>query len=431
VTFGRRLGLLFLLIVVVPMATLVGVLIFVSEDSRTGKADSRLAAGLETAIAHYAERTSESRDAARGLAIDTRLLVSLRTGDAGRLDSFARDLVDRPSVAAVEILGRGGDTLASAGDQAAIAFGQIQLDSGGPLGVLRVSVTTAADYVAEVKRLTRRDLVVSRDGETLAATVSLPETTLEPGETRDVTLAGEDFRARALELDERTGERMLLLGPQEEGGLLSIEGPVLAVVIGFLLIAIAFAVTLARALTGLHETVAEQAVTDPLTGLWNRRRLQEVLISEAARAKRFGHPLSLLIVDVDDFKKINDTYGHLQGDAVLGALAEVIRRETRAIDEGARFGGDEMALVLLETGADGAEALAERVRTRVRQRRIPRRNGDQMSITVSVGAATLPDSATDADGLIEAADAALYRAKRSGKDKIRSAPGRARHQAAE
>jgi diguanylate cyclase (GGDEF)-like protein len=137
---------------------------------------------------------------------------------------------------------------------------------------------------------------------------------------------------------------------------------------------------------------------------------------------RFGHETTMLVIDIDDFKEINDTLGHPQGDEVLKAIAETVRETTRSIDVGARYGGDELALLLLETGPEGALILAERLRERVAARPVPRTAGGTMNVTVSVGVATLPYAASDRDELIEAADQALLRAKRSGKNQTRVAP---------
>jgi diguanylate cyclase (GGDEF)-like protein len=175
-------------------------------------------------------------------------------------------------------------------------------------------------------------------------------------------------------------------------------------------------------MTGLHSQVAQQAVTDPLTGLSNRRRLDQQLKREVERALRFGHELSLLIVDADNFKQINDRYGHLVGDAVLQTISDVTRSTTRTIDITARYGGDELALVLLETGTQGATILADRLRENVRTAKI--RGLERGAVTVSVGSATLPDCAGDVKSLIDAADQALLLAKKAGKDQTRSAPGR-------
>jgi diguanylate cyclase (GGDEF)-like protein len=190
---------------------------------------------------------------------------------------------------------------------------------------------------------------------------------------------------------------------------------------------VAFA--LARILTRLHDRVAAQAVTDPLTGLWNRRHMAETLEREVSRALRFGHPISLIILDVDDFKKINDRQGHLQGDIVLEHVADVVREAIRSIDVAARYGGDELALILLETDREGASVLAERLREQVRDTEVPRRDDGTMSVTISVGVATIPDSAGDLESLVDSADRALLRAKRAGKNQIRTAPSTRRAKA--
>jgi two-component system, cell cycle response regulator len=178
--------------------------------------------------------------------------------------------------------------------------------------------------------------------------------------------------------------------------------------------------TLTRTLAGLHAQVEEQAGTDPLTGLNNRRRLWELLERELDRSRRFGHPLSLLIFDVDDFKAINDIHGHLKGDGVLESIAKLTSTEARSIDIAGRYGGDELALALVETGAEGAAAFADRLCAAVRGTEI-RLDGDRMKVTISVGVATARSGAVDVDSLVDAADRALLEAKRAGKDQIRSA----------
>jgi diguanylate cyclase (GGDEF)-like protein len=170
---------------------------------------------------------------------------------------------------------------------------------------------------------------------------------------------------------------------------------------------------------GLHEVVSQQAVTDDLTGLSNKRRFRDVLVREAARAARFDHPLSLLMLDIDGFKRINDTRGHVQGDEVLRRIARVLTAESRAIDEPARYGGEEFAIALPETGADGAAEVAERIRARIETEAVPATDGGgSLRVTASVGVATIPASASDPEGLIRAADAALYEAKRAGKNRV-------------
>jgi diguanylate cyclase (GGDEF)-like protein len=169
----------------------------------------------------------------------------------------------------------------------------------------------------------------------------------------------------------------------------------------------------------LHELVSEQAVTDDLTGLSNKRRFRDVLAKEAARAARFDHPLSLLMLDIDGFKRINDTRGHVQGDEVLRRIARVLQAESRAIDEPARYGGEEFAIALPETDPDGAAEVAERIRARIDSEAVPAtEGGEALRVTASVGVATIPTSASAPDELVRAADTALYEAKRTGKNRV-------------
>jgi diguanylate cyclase (GGDEF)-like protein len=169
----------------------------------------------------------------------------------------------------------------------------------------------------------------------------------------------------------------------------------------------------------LHETIQRQAVTDELTGLFNHRRFQEVMTAEVERTRRFGQELGLIMLDIDNFKRVNDTYGHLQGDLVLKEVARVLRESSREIDEPARYGGEEMAVALPQTGLQGAYEFAERVRQRIESLQLPLLEGEgTLRVTASFGAASLPHSAkVDKDALVAAADAALYRAKRSGKNR--------------
>ena len=172
----------------------------------------------------------------------------------------------------------------------------------------------------------------------------------------------------------------------------------------------------------LHLQVTRQAVTDELTGLANHGRFQELLGSEMEQVRRYHHPVGLIMLDIDNFKSVNDTYGHQQGDVVLRRVARVVADSSRDADFPARYGGEEMALILPHTDLEGAYAIAERVRTAVESLRIPR-NDDAgvLRITASLGVAATTDGAKDA--LIADADAALYDAKRQGKNRTMRAAG--------
>jgi diguanylate cyclase (GGDEF)-like protein len=160
------------------------------------------------------------------------------------------------------------------------------------------------------------------------------------------------------------------------------------------------------------------SVTDDLTQLYNSRYLSQVLRRETKRASRSGRPLSLLFIDLDGFKGINDTHGHLYGSSALVEAAAVIRISARETDIVARFGGDEFALVLPDTGSEGAAAVGERVREKIAVHRFLHGQGLDIKLTVSVGVATLPDVAASAEQLIQAADEAMYRVKDQGKNGI-------------
>lgn len=172
-------------------------------------------------------------------------------------------------------------------------------------------------------------------------------------------------------------------------------------------------------LTALRVARAEAlSVTDDLTQLYNSRYLNEVLRKETKRAMRSGWPLSLLFIDLDGFKAINDEHGHLLGSRALIEAADVIRASARETDIVARFGGDEFAILLPETGVEGAHSVARRLRERLQRFTFLAGVAPASRITASIGVATLPDAADTAEGLLQAADAAMYRVKLTGKNGI-------------
>jgi diguanylate cyclase (GGDEF)-like protein len=189
---------------------------------------------------------------------------------------------------------------------------------------------------------------------------------------------------------------------------------------------VAFATTAAAAIDNaqLHAEVQTLAITDSLTGLTNRRAFDRALDTELSRAIRYGYPLTLIILDIDNFKAYNDTYGHPAGDRRLIAIAALLRANVRDPDLAARYGGEEFALILPHTDKEGALALAERIRSTA-ESAAARRSAVRAPIagfTISLGVATYPDDAGTAEELLQAADNAELEAKRGGKNQVRAAP---------
>jgi diguanylate cyclase (GGDEF)-like protein len=168
------------------------------------------------------------------------------------------------------------------------------------------------------------------------------------------------------------------------------------------------------------EEVNRRAETDALTGLANRRRFDDSLRRELSHSDRFGHPVSLVLVDIDHFKRVNDSHGHEAGDAVLRTIARMLADSVRTVDLCARFGGEELAILLPQTTAAGAFELADRLRRRIAGRPI-RHNDVDILVTASFGVASYPEVVRSGDVLFPAADAALYAAKRDGRNCVKLA----------
>jgi diguanylate cyclase (GGDEF)-like protein len=167
----------------------------------------------------------------------------------------------------------------------------------------------------------------------------------------------------------------------------------------------------------LHRIVERQALVDGLTGLANRRHCDEQLAAEFSRAERFGQPLALIFADLDDFKRINDRFGHPVGDSVLREFAETLAESVRDIDIAGRWGGEEFAMILPGTDLAGAARVAERVRSALVSRPTFGPDGEPVQLRASFGVAAFPEAASPAE-LVAAADGALYAAKRAGKDRV-------------
>ncbi len=177
-------------------------------------------------------------------------------------------------------------------------------------------------------------------------------------------------------------------------------------------------ISLAFANLKLRETLKYQSVRDPLTGLFNRRHMEEMLELELRRAVRTGTPVALLMIDIDQFKEFNDTFSHEAGDLVLREFGLLLRLQVRGGDVACRYGGEEFLLIMAETDVQSARQRAEALRERIAALQVRYRGENLRQITVSIGVAAFPAHGSSAAQMISAADAALYRAKHHGRDRV-------------
>lgn len=259
-----------------------------------------------------------------------------------------------------------------------------------------------------------------------AAFASLDGSRVPEGERveRSFRVDGSATRAVFVPLSGRDDWYVVVVAPERDfvGRILDGQrnNALLAVAIG--LAVVVLSIPFVRWIGRLFQRTHERATTDALTGLVNRRQFTESLRREVDRARRQGRPLSAVLVDVDLFKQINDTYGHAVGDEALVAVAERLRHGVRDTDVVARLGGDEFALLLVDTDLDEAAEIVERIRARLDEAPTAT-SGGEVPITVTLGVAALTDDDRDGDALVAAADAALYVAKEGGRNRVATPAG--------
>jgi diguanylate cyclase (GGDEF)-like protein len=288
-------------------------------------------------------------------------------------------------------------------------------------------------FASKLDRAALTDIVVRTAVEAFGAQSGraiLASGTVEHGTSAGPSLAAaEDAARRAGALRMASGDEYVAMAQPLTGGAWAASTEVLAVArrgpaftpdeqARFGHLARQTAVALEN--VALHDQLRRQATVDELTGLANHRRFHEVLAQEIVRMRRSQRPTALALIDIDDFKTMNDTHGHRHGDAVLEFVADVIGDHCRATDEPARYGGDELAVILAETDLDGAQTIAENLRQAVDATELVLPDGSTTRVTVSVGISAMLPGAGDPAALIEAADVGLYAAKRTGKNRVRS-----------
>ncbi|HEV2061126.1 MAG TPA: GGDEF domain-containing protein [Solirubrobacteraceae bacterium] len=424
-SFRTRLVLFFVVIVVVPMLAVAVMLFGLIGQSENGKSDAAIAARHDVAQQLLREQRDLARVAVAGkIASDRVLRSSLANGDRRRAAKRARQLVEFRGIERI-VLARDGRTILEAGDKTAIApaITRIESSTRRSLGRIEVSVIDALRYARRVRQITGLHTVV-HDGRTLLGSTLPVRVTRElPRDGAKITVAGREYAVVSFG-DRRpfTGQilRVSTLGAIEGTDDRIREGRITAglILLGFFVLAIGCAVLLSIENVQLHETVAHESLTDALTGLPNRRAFRDALTSEVERSKRYGTVAGLVLLDIDDFKAINDTGGHQQGDVVLREVARVLRETSREVDHPARRDGDELTVVVPGTDLDGTFNFAERLRERIAALRIPRLDGQgEITVTTSCGVAAVPPIAPDEAALEAAADRALYQAKETGKNK--------------
>ena len=268
--------------------------------------------------------------------------------------------------------------------------------------------------------------VVDRFGEALAATHDaeqlrrvLVETAVEATGASGGVVVGVNDEAVTVGSPDSGPERIEqpLLAGQVSFGSMLLFGPTFTDEDRMTAASLASQAVIALEAARLHRIVSNQALVDGLTGLANRRACEETLNAEVARAERFPGPLAVVVTDLDDFKEVNDRFGHQAGDVVLREFATLLRESVRDIDLASRWGGEEFLLVLPGTGLEGAAQVAERIRRALKERVTLSVDGAPIPVTASFGVAAYPEARTAAD-LFAAADDALYRAKRTGKNRV-------------
>ena len=213
----------------------------------------------------------------------------------------------------------------------------------------------------------------------------------------------------------RTFTAIPLLNENRLAAILTVENLPTEELEKFLILSMQFALEIKKVL--LYETVEKLAITDSLTGLYLRRYFYDRLNEELQRSRRYKFEFAFLMIDIDDFKHSNDNYGHLVGDVILKELGRLIKESVREIDLISRYGGEEFAICLPETGPEGAMTAAERIRKKIGEH-LFRAYDETLKVTISVGVAIYPEDSDGVDGLIEKADIALYAAKKMGKDVV-------------
>lgn len=484
-SFRAKMRLFFAAVVIVPLIAIGVVVLTLQEQSRHAEANARLSESLAEFRELYLVARTEAEDEARFAVADPVLRRALERSDAATARARLRRLLrGDPDLVSAALFDRGHRRLARVGSGQGFAHFSVGLRApdGSTLGTVSVSVTEAGGLVRRIGSGGDVELLALRDDRVLASTIPGVEgKNLAPSSEEELRAPdGERYRALRVPVGTVGGAPEHIASLQRSSALqadisedrLLIGGALIV----FFTVALTAALLVARELrhqvgtflgaaqrlaaghldervpiggedyfgrlarefnrmagqlqvkidelsrnSSELEEALRQATTDELTGLANVREMQRVLDAELARLERSGGSLGLVMLDLDDFKQINDVHGHPQGDEVLRAVGRVLRRLCRDIDTPARQGGEELVVVLPETDLAGAERFAERARAEIAALSFPIEGGGSIGITASFGASAAPLVAAERERLVTATDEALYRAKRGGKNRVERA----------
>jgi diguanylate cyclase (GGDEF)-like protein len=374
--------------------------------------DARLGIALQAGLSEAARAASQAQASATTLAARPALQRALAERDRKALAALASGVPGAVAVPAGTALPPPTPSIRR----------RVEVLSGGdPLGTVSVSVPLDGALLSRLRGVAPlragEGFLLLRGSRVLAAPPQLAGAHLPPAAS-EVRLAGAEYRVAQARLVGQV--RLAALAPASE-----LAGPIrradrllalcLTATLATLLL---LARLLARPVLAPLAALARQArssVVDELTQLPNRRAFAEAGTKELLRARRSGRAVAVAMLDVDDFKRVNDTWGHAAGDHVLQVVADVLRAELREIDLPARYGGEEFAILLPETTGAGAEEAAERVRAALAGRTIGDGRTRPHAVTASIGVAA---GTTTLEELVAAADDALYRAKAAGKNRV-------------
>jgi diguanylate cyclase (GGDEF)-like protein len=403
---------LFLFLLVVALLTAI-VVTLSRNANRTSRQQvaTELASGARVAVSSFGAVRADLRAQAGQLATSLDLQRAIVANDHDKIERIARTHRARihargETVGAVVPEPRLTSTSTIVQGSAVLARVTLALPLDRRLLALVQASTPLPDNAA---------LVLTRDGRVIAGGPIGARAALSDGR---VTFGSTAFAAKASALG-IADVTVLAVEPMAavEARALPYRKKLLIAAILTLALAAGIAARLGRPLARRFGELNDRAETDALTGLANRRTLDERLDEELDRAKRHGTHLSLVLIDIDDFKKVNDRFGHQAGDDVLRAVAPVFAGTLRELDLAGRFGGEEFAVVLPGTTVAGARGVAEQIRKAFAQIAVSGPAGERVRVTASFGAAEFP-SCPSIKTLIEKADVALYEAKRAGKNRV-------------